>query len=191
VRYPQGRGRAVLGLHPRGSHPDVEAAAAVLRRGGVDVSISAAIERDKWLKLCVNLMSAPNALVRRPDHETPEFVALKVRLLEEARAALAAAGIEAAPCDGRDRTLDAEIAFQRDALARGTSARPIPLYNQVWTSLRHGAPLEADGYHERILALARAHGVPAPVNALVLARLRAAARSRLGPESCSARELLP
>jgi 2-dehydropantoate 2-reductase len=191
VRYPQGRGRAVLGLHPRGSHPDVEAAAAVLRRGGVDVSISAAIERDKWLKLCVNLMSAPNALVRRPDHETPEFVALKVRLLEEARAALAAAGIEAAPCDGRDRTLDAEIAFQRDALARGTSARAIPLYNQVWTSLRHGAPLEADGYHERILALARAHGVPAPVNALVLARLRAAARSRLGPESCSARELLP
>lgn len=191
VRYPQGRGRAVLGLHPHGSHPDVEAAAAVLRRGGVDVSISAAIERDKWLKLCVNLMSAPNALVRRPDHETPEFVALKVRLLEEARAALAAAGIDAAPCDGRDRTLDAEIAFQRDALARGTSARPIPLYNQVWTSLRHGAPLEADGYHERILALARAHGVPAPVNALVLARLRAAARSRLGPESCSARELLP
>ena len=191
VRYPQGRGRAVLGLHPHGSHPDVEAAAAALRRGGVDVSISAAIERDKWLKLCVNLMSAPNALVRRPDHETPEFVALKVRLLEEARAALAAAGIDAAPCDGRDRTLDAEIAFQRDALARGTSARPIPLYNQVWTSLRHGAPLEADGYHERILALARAHGVPAPVNALVLARLRAAARSRLGPESCSARELLP
>ena len=191
VRYPQGRGRAVLGLHPHGSHPDVEAAAAVLRRGGVDVSISAAIERDKWLKLCVNLMSAPNALVRRPDHETPEFVALKVRLLEEARAALAAAGIDAAPCDGRDRTLDAEIAFQRDALARGTSARPIPLYNQVWTSLRHGAPLEADGYHERILALARAHGVPAPVNALVLARLRAAARSRLGPEFCSARELLP
>jgi len=33
--------------------------------------------------------------------------------------------------------------------------------------------------------------VPAPVNALVLARLRAAARSRLGPEFCSARELLP
>lgn len=184
-------GRAVLGLHPRGRHPDVEAAAAVLALGAVDVSVSPAIGRDKWLKLCVNLMSAPNALVRRADHETREFVAVKVRLLEEARDVLAAAGVEAAPCDGRDRTLEAEIAFQREALARGTSARPIPLYNQVWTSLRHGAPLEADGYHERILALARAHGVAAPVNALVQERLRAAARDGRGPECYAARELLP
>jgi 2-dehydropantoate 2-reductase len=184
-------GRAVLGLHPRGSHPDVETAAALLRLGGIDTSVSEAIGRDKWLKLCVNLMSTPNALVRRPDHTTPEFVAVKVRLLEEARAALAAAGIDATPCDGRDRTLDAEIAFQREALARGASARAIPLYNQVWTSLRHGAPLEADAYHERILALARAHGVPAPVNARALALLLDAARAGRGPECYAAGELLP
>jgi len=185
------RGRAIVGLHPRGGHPDVEAVAALLARGEIDVSISPEIGRDKWLKLCVNLMSTPNALVRRPDHAAAEFVEVKVRLLEEARAALAAAGIDATPCDGRDRTLDAEIAFQREALATGASARSIPLYNQVWTSLRHGAPLEADAYHERILALARAHAVSAPVNALVLARLLEAAQRRLGPESCAARELLP
>jgi 2-dehydropantoate 2-reductase len=191
VRLLLGRpGRAVLGLHPRGRHADVEAAAALLRRGDVDVSVSDAIERDKWLKLCVNLMSTPNALVRRPDHVTPAFIEVKVRLLEEARAALAAAGIEAAPCDGLDRTLDAEIAFQRESLARGTSARALPLYNQVWTSLRHGSPLEADAYHERILSLARAHGVPAPVNAQVRARLLDAAQRRLGPECCAAEELL-
>lgn len=192
VRYALDRpGRAVLGLHPRGSHPEVEAAAALLRLGGIDVSISPAIERDKWLKLCVNLMSTPNALVRRPDHTTPAFVEVKVRLLEEASAALAAAGIDATPCNERDRSLDQEIAFQRDALVRGASARPIPLYNQVWTSLRHGAPLEADAYHERILALARGHGTAAPVNALVLARLLAAARNGLGPECYTARDLLP
>jgi ketopantoate reductase len=184
-------GRAVVGLHPEGGGPDVAAAAALLARGGVDVSVSPTIGRDKWLKLCVNLMSTPNALVRRPDHTTPEFVEVKARLLEEARAALAAAGIDATPCDGRDRTLDAEIAFQREALARNASARAIPLYNQVWTSLRHGSPLEADGYHERILSLARAHGSAAPVNALVLARLLDAARLHLGPESCAARDLLP
>ena len=192
VRYALERpGRAILGLHPSGSHPDVEAAAAVLRLGGIDVSVSPAIGRDKWLKLCVNLMSTPNALVRRPDHTAPAFVEVKVRLLEEARAALSAAGIDATPCDGRDRTLDAEIAFQREALARGASARHIPLYNQVWTGLRHGAPLEADAYHERILALARQHGTAAPVNALVLARLLDAARNNRGPECSSARELLP
>jgi ketopantoate reductase len=192
VRYALGRpGRALLGLHPRGSHPDVEAAAALLRLGGIEISVSPAIGRDKWLKLCVNLMSTPNALVRRPDHTTPPFVQIKVRLLEEARAALAAAGIDATPCDGRDRTLDAEIAFQRDALARGDSARSAPLYNQVWTSLRHGAPLEADAYHERIVALARQHGTAAPVNALVRARLLDAARRNLGPESYAAHDLLP
>jgi 2-dehydropantoate 2-reductase len=180
----------VLGLHPHGRHAAVEEAAALLRLGDVDVSVSESIGRDKWLKLCVNLMSTPNALVRRPDHATPAFVEVKARLLEEARAALAAAGIDATPCDGRDRTLDAEIAFQRESLARGTSARALPLYNQVWTSLRHGGPLEADGYHERIVALARAHGVPAPVNALVLTRLLDAARRKLGPESCTAAELL-
>ena len=184
-------GRAIVGLHPEGCHVDVEAAAVLLRCGGLDVSISASIGRDKWLKLCLNLMSTPNALVRRPDHSTPEFVELKVRLLEEARSALAAAGIDATPCDGRDRTLDAEIHFQREALARSTSARSIPLYNQVWTGLRDATPLEADGYHERFLGLARTHGVPAPVNALVLARLREAAQRALGPECFTARDLLP
>jgi 2-dehydropantoate 2-reductase len=157
----------------------------------VNVSISTSIGRDKWLKLCLNLMSAPNALVRRPDHGTAGFVELKVRLLEEARSVLAAAGIDATPCDGRDRTLDEEIRFQREALARGASARSIPLYNQVWTGLQGRPPLEADAYHERILELAHSHGVEARTNALVLERLREAARRGLGPECYAARELLP
>ena len=61
----------------------------------------------------------------------------------------------------------------------------------MWTGLQGGATLEADAYHERILGLARAHGIPAPVNELVLKRLRDAARRRLGPECYTARELLP
>lgn len=184
-------GRAVIGLHPRGRSTEVESVAALLGRAGVDVSISETIGRDKWLKLCLNLMSAPNALVHRQDHTTAEFVEVKARLLEEARDALAATGIDATPCDARDRTLDAEITFQREALARGASARSLPLYNQVWTSLRRGSALEADGYHQRILALAGAHGVPAPTNARVLERLLDAARRNLGPECLPARELLP
>jgi len=184
-------GRTVLGLHPVGTDPAVEAAAAPLRTAGLDVSISQTITRDKWLKLCINLMSAPNALVRRPDHREAAFVDVKVRLLEEARAVLTAAAIEATPCDDRDRTLDAEIAFQRDALARGSSARPLPLYNHVWTSLRSGAPLEARGYHERILALAEEHGVATPVNRRVLSCLLEARDRGLGPESFLARDLLP
>ena len=191
VRFLLARpGRAVLGLHPHGRSTAVDEVAALLGRAGVEVSVSEVIARDKWLKLCVNLMSAPNALVRREDHASQSFVDLKVRLLEEAHAALAAAGVEATPCDAHDRTLEQEIAFQREALARGASARPIPLYNHVWTCLRHGGPLEADAYHERIVALARAHAVSAPVNERVLGRLRAAHEQRLGPECFAARELL-
>ncbi len=185
-----GAGRLVVGACAAGREGDVEALARLLRDAGFDVGVSEHLAHDRWLKLCVNLMSAPNALVRRDDHDTRHFVELKARLLEEARDALAAAGISARSCDGRDRSLDEEILYQREALARGTSARRIPLYNQVWSALRHGGPLEADEYHRRVLELAETHGIAAPVNARVLARLLSAAREGRGPETASAGELI-
>lgn len=193
-----GRTRMVLGGWPRGAGPEVEALAEVLRRAGIEVGVSQRIEEDLWLKLCVNLMSAPNALVRRPDHTTRTFVELKARLLEEARAILDAEGVRTGSCDGRDRSLDEEIQHVRASLARGTSARPLPVYNHVWTGLRPAVgsadgrkpPVEADALHRRILALAARHGVEAPVNARVLAALEDAWRSDRGPECVGAAELL-
>jgi 2-dehydropantoate 2-reductase len=189
VRFT-GRGRVVVGLHPQGSHPEVDALAQDLRRADFDVGISSRIAEDRWLKLCVNLMSAPNALIRREDHDSHPFVEVKARLLEEAREVLAAHGIEAHSCDGRDRSLDEEIRHQRESLERGTSARRFPLYNQVWSSLRGSAPLEADGYHQRILELATARGIPAPTNARVLLKLIEAKTGGRGPECLCAVELL-
>ncbi len=193
VRYA-GAGRAIVGAYPcRDAGRAADAATTVagwLERAGFDVGVSQAIGEDKWLKLFVNLMSAPNALVRRDDHDQPAFVEIKVRLLTEARDALRAADVHARSCDGRDRDLDAEIAFQRESLARGTSARRLPLYNQVWASLKHGAPLEAARYHERIVALAREHGLEAPINARVQHAVERASREGLGPESIGACELL-
>jgi 2-dehydropantoate 2-reductase len=135
-------------------------------------------------------MSAPNALIRRADHTTRAFVEVKARLLEEARAVLRAARIHASSCDGKDRSLDQEIAYQRESLALGTSARSLPVYNQVWAALRQGGDVEADRYHRRVLELARVHGIPAPQNARVLAALEHAVRQRAGPESLGAEELL-
>lgn len=181
-----GAGRIVLGGAPRG---DVAALAAVLRTAGYDVGQSKDLERDQWLKLSVNLMSAPNALIRRDDHTEPAFVDIKVALLEEARAVLDAADICAESCDGRDRSLDAEIEFQRDALMRGVSARPLPLYNQVWSALTHGGPVEADGYHRTIIELAHLHGVATPMNDAVLQALDRAVREDRGAECWAAREI--
>jgi 2-dehydropantoate 2-reductase len=185
-----GGGRIVLGLWPSGDAPVVHALADALRRAGYDVGLSTRITEDKWLKLCVNLMSAPNALIRREDHATHAFVELKARLLEEGRAILLAAGISARSCDGRDRSLDQEIAHQRASLALGTSARALPVYNQVWAALRHGGAVEADRYHRRMLELAAAHGVSAPQNARVLEALERAVLERTGPESLGAEALL-
>ncbi len=186
-----GFGRVVVGAWPSGTSDEALAIGAAFRRAGYDAAVSPRIQADQWLKLCVNLMSAPNALVVREDHESQAFVDVKVRLLEEARAALDAAGIEASSCDGRDRSLSAEIAFQRESLARGQSARRLPVYNQVWSALRHGGPLEADGYHRRIVALAAEHGLPAPQNRAVLDAVVRAFEEKRGPESLRAVQLLP
>lgn len=200
VVHAPAAGRIVVGVHPgAGSQPEaasetaevVEAAAASFRAVGYDVGISKRIADDKWLKLCANLMSAPNALVVRRDHTSWAFVEIKARLLEEAHRVLRAAGIAARSCDGRDRSLEEEIRYQREALALGTSARSAKLFNAVWTALRSGAALEADLYHRRILDLARAHGVATPANERVLAALLRARREALGPECLRAEELLP
>ncbi len=190
VAVAVGEGRVPIGLWPDGDTPAAHGLADALRRAGYDAPISTRIIDDKWLKLCVNLMSAPNAMIRREDHATRAFVEVKARLLEEARAILLAAGIPARSCDGRDRSLDQEIASQRESLTLGTSARALPVYNQVWAALRGGGHVEADRYHRRMLELAAANGVFAPQNQRVLAALERAVRERTGPERLGAQELL-
>ncbi len=184
-----GRGRVVLGAYPQGGGEDVDALAEDFRAAGFDVGVSQRIADDKWLKLCINLMSTPNALVHPRDHTTQAFVEIKARLLEEARAVLDAAGIPARSCDGRDRSLDQEIEFQRASLAQGTSARRLPVYNQIWAALRDRRAVEGDEYHRLILELGRRHGIPTPVNAHVLQMLERARDEGLGPECLAVHQL--
>lgn len=190
VRFLHDRpSRAILGLHPSGPSRHATEIAALLEAGGIRTGISECVARDKWLKLCVNLMSAPNALIRREDHTGRDFVEIKVDLLEEARSVLAAASIQTGSCDGLDRSLDEEIRFQRASLERGTSARPIPLYNQVWSALTRRLPTEADAYHRRICDLGLRYDVATPQNSRVLEALLHAARTHAGPESLAAARL--
>jgi len=148
------RGRVIVG------RADV---AADLARAGLDVAVSDDIARDKWLKLFVNLTSAPNALIRRDEHDRPEFGAVKARLLEEARDVYRAAGVDARSCDGKDPSLDEEIERQR----RGGGGRARPVFNGTWRQLARGRrPKEL--YHDTILALAARGGREAPANAASL-----------------------
>jgi 2-dehydropantoate 2-reductase len=186
-----GSGRLVLGSHPSGLGEGVRELAASLADAGFDVGLSPRISEDKWLKLCVNLMSSVNALVRQADHERPAFVKLKTALLEEARAVLKAAGITAGSSDGRDRSLDEEILHQSSALELGHSARKLPLYNACWAALDDPRrPLEADAYHARILELGGRQRIDTPTHAVMLEAVRDAWQRATGPERLRADELL-
>ncbi|HLV22299.1 MAG TPA: 2-dehydropantoate 2-reductase N-terminal domain-containing protein [Polyangiaceae bacterium] len=191
-----GAPRVIVGAYSQGSDRDVRPVADALRAAAFDVGVSPDIMADKWLKLCINLMSIPNALIRKQDHRTSAFVEGKARLLEEAQAVVLGAGIVATSCDGRDRSLDEEIASQRASLARGTSHRPAPVYNQVWRAFhqRSESPddvgsLEADQYHATFVELGRRHAVPTPLNARVLDLARRAWATRRAPECYGAAEL--
>lgn len=170
------RGRVVVGRHPEGRDAEVESLATDLRRAGFDVGVSPRIAGDKWLKLCLNLTSAPHALIRKEDHGRPEFGALKAALLEEARDVLSAAGIEARSCDGRDHPLEEEIEKHR---AGGTRRRPV--YNDTWRQLAQGRRPKSL-YHDTIVDLASG---AAPRNAAMLELVLRAT----GPECYSVDEV--
>jgi 2-dehydropantoate 2-reductase len=187
-----GAGRLVIGAHPHGTSAVSVILAEAFRGAGFEVGVSDHILEDKWLKLCVNLMSVPNALISPAEHTRPEFAEIKAQIVEEAQAVLRAASIPARPCDGRDRSLEEEVAFQRAAVRTGQSARRLPVYNAVWASLDSGSPFEAERYHERILLLAREYGVDAPMNARALeVALRAVREGRPPESSCCADFLDP
>lgn len=181
-------GRIAIGVHAGCSEAELAPIAALLGAAGYEVAVSPRIADDRWLKLCINLMTTPNALIRPDEHATRAFTEGKARLLEEARDVLRAAGIEARSCDPRDRTLDAEIEAQRAALMQGSAARRLPIYNSLWQALRHGAPTESDLFHRRIIGLGDRHGVATPLNQRALAMLEHTVALGLGPESCGAAE---
>lgn len=181
-------GRIAIGTHAKCTDADLTPIAGMLRDAGYEVAVSAQIADDRWLKLCINLMTTPNALVRQTDHATSCFTDGRARLLEEARDVLRAAGITARSCDPRDRTLDAEIEAQRAALVHGTAARRLPIYNSLWQALRSGAATESDLFHRRIIDLGASHGVATPLNRRAFEILERTRLRGLGPESCSATE---
>ena len=78
----QRNARIIVGAYPEGCGDDAFAIAALLRGAGYDTGVSAQIAEDRWLKLCVNLMSTPNALVRPADHETRAFTEGKARTVK-------------------------------------------------------------------------------------------------------------
>jgi thiosulfate/3-mercaptopyruvate sulfurtransferase len=159
-----GAGAAAAGA--TGTDPTVERIAAHLRRAGFVAHVVPDIAGHKAAKLLGNLVNGLDALY--PPSALRD--AALARLREEAGAVYAAAGIVPThrPPEG----------FQVAEIPGHTRAG-----NSTRQSLARGTSTEIDFLSGEIVLLGRLHGVPAPANAAVQARLHRAVAEGTAPGS--------
>jgi 2-dehydropantoate 2-reductase len=159
----------------------LDAVAGDLEAARFEIHVVADVMRWKYRKLLTNLGNAVQALVGAGvDGVGPVVGALR----EEGAAVLAAAGIEYP-------TAEEEDAWRKDLFAdRVVPGEPAQMGGSTWQSLARGSDSnEADYLNGEIAAIARAHGVPAPLNARVQALARRATSEGKGPGSVTLSEL--
>lgn len=183
-------GRLVVGRYPKGKDAFAGKLAGALREAGFDVSVSANIMCDKWLKLVVNLQSAFNAVIDPRDHDGIEFIDLKAGVLEEAQRALRADRMRVKSCDDRDLSVDDVIAeLKKPKAPRSPSA--VRVNNSTWQNLYLGRKEVENGFfHGPIIEIARKHGMSAPFNETALDLVLESAKDNLGPGAFRASEVL-
>jgi 2-dehydropantoate 2-reductase len=183
-------GRVVVGHYPKGADTVARSLAAAVTGAGFDAVVSTDIMADKWLKVAVNVQSAFHAVIDGRDHDTNEFQALKVGILEETRRVFKAARIRARSCDGRDPSIEEMIETLRKPRAPRTE-HGVKVRNSVWQDLYlKRRAIEADFIHGPVIALGKEHGVPTPYNHAALEIVTRAHREGLGPESLRLSEVL-
>jgi 2-dehydropantoate 2-reductase len=160
-----------LGRYPDGADAGAEELAAMLRDAGFSSEALADISRWKYAKLLRNLNNSVQALFA-PGDDTAE---IRRRVLAEALAALAAAGIEIVG--------DAEYDARHDRLI---TLEPVPGHphggGSSWQSLARGSgSIETNQLNGEIVLLGRLHGIPTPVNEGLRRESIAAARAALAP----------
>lgn len=154
--------------------------AAALAAAGFDARAVPDVMRWKHTKLLMSTGNAVEALCV-PDAHAME---LAVRARTEALAVFAAAGVDFA-------------STEEEAERRGSSLtiRPVPGIDRrgssTWQSLARGlGSVEVDAFNGEVARLGAAHGVPTPVNDLLLERALATAAAGEPPASIPAADLL-
>lgn len=184
------QGRLIVGRYPKGAHPFPKKLAPVLEEAGFNVSVSKSIMCDKWLKLVVNLQSTFNAIIDTRDHDTVEFLELKVGVLEEAKKVLRAGKMKVKSCDDRDLSIDDVITDLRKPKA----PRPpsvVMVNNSTWQNLYlKRKNMENEYFHGPIIEIARNSGIPIPFNETALEAVMECSRQALGPGAMRAVDLL-
>ncbi|GAA3001363.1 2-dehydropantoate 2-reductase [Actinokineospora diospyrosa] len=165
-----------IGRFPNGSDPTAERVAADLEGAGLLAPVMTEVMRWKYAKLRHNLADAIDAVCGKPSDE------LRRRAMTEASTVLAAAGIDNAT-DAEFRDLRADRVRPSPDLDRGGSS--------TWQSIVRGTgTTEVDYLNGEVVRLGRLHGVPTPVNEVLLDAARESARLGRAPGGVTAEDLL-
>ncbi|XOV83963.1 MAG: ketopantoate reductase family protein [bacterium] len=181
VTHADGAGAVLdVGCFPGGSNAVVQAIAGDLTHAGFSARPDAAVMRQKYGKLRVNLLNVLQAGLTDFSASKPIHKLLR----DEASACFAAAGIDCA---------DREEMAQRQAGV--FSMVDIPGYERTagssWQSMARGTgDIETDYLNGEICWLGRLHGVPTPANDACVGMARALVRRNAGPGIYSSAELL-
>jgi len=179
----QNSGRVIVGKYPKGTDAFARTVATAISEAGFDAVASRDIMADKWLKLAVNVQSGFHAVIDARDHDTNEFHALKLGILEETRRVFKAAKIRARSCDGKDPSIEDMMETLRRPQARRVE-HGVKLRNSVWQDLYLKRPsVEAEFIHGPVIELGRTQGVSTPYNRASLDVVQRCHREGLGPES--------
>lgn len=183
-------GRLIIGKYPKGASAYAKKVGKMLGTAGFDVAISNSITSDKWLKLVTNLQSAYNAIVDERDHDSVEFIRLKVGVITEAKRVLKAAKIRTKSADGKDPSIDEMI----DDLQKPHAPRPqssVRVHNSTWQNLYlKRTDAENAYFHGPIIELASKHGIPVPNNAIALELVTQSHHDKSGPGHFRAADIL-
>jgi 2-dehydropantoate 2-reductase len=170
-----------VGRYPRGIDEVTERIADGLGAAGYSSRALTDVMPWKYRKLLVNLANAAEASCGPTD---PALDKLVEAAYAEGERCLDAAGIAYATGADDHRRADGFVNF-RQVGGQDRSG------GSTWQSLRRGTgSVEAEHLNGEIVSLGREHGVPTPVNELLLSTVTAMARDREQPGSRSAADLL-
>jgi 2-dehydropantoate 2-reductase len=181
-----GGGPLGIGSYPRGLSPAAREFAAAVGRTEIPVYTTENIVAAKWNKMLHNLNNATMGLTGLSGQEArsdPEVRGFMADVYEEGVRVVRAAGIAyegppgAGPIEERIRELrsgELKVEVPADEEARH--------YASLWQDLYHGrGEVEADSFNGEIVRLGRQHGVPTPLNDLLLSLITEMAAAREKP----------
>ena len=175
-------GVLILGRYPSGVDDVADRIAADLTDSRLSATVVEQVQRWKYTKLLHNLGNAIEAVCGPGDGDA-DVDRLRELVTAEGVSVLAAAGIEAAD--------DAEQGAYFGRLTR-REVPDAPRYGgSSWQSLSRGSrTIESAYLNGEIVLLGRLHGVPVPVNALLLRLAEQAARNGIAPGAVTAGQIL-